>query len=171
MMQDYRRWDIMDELKKALSGEESKYNKTTLKAIDHLPMTIAEIVGNYSRSEKKKADIQRLADICGCSQAFITEILATELGADALPKSGRPRKKKEEKKENKQSPVQTSKVPAKKSPVKKEKVSWIIMEMIRTKLDLLETEINEKNKELKRLQTDFQDLVDFIETHEEKERG
>lgn len=146
--------------------ELDKYDKETQKAILKLNMTLAEIAGNYERSDKKVADISRLAQLNGCPKALIEKIIETELGKDWLPK-------KRVRKTSKVAPVQPDKVPAK-APEKKpkEKVSTYVMMVVQDRMDEVNGALMELTREIfqleqrkKELEGIYEEYVDFMETH------
>lgn len=69
-----------------------KYDGYDRRIIQRLPMTLAEIVGNYRRSDKKVDDVKRLMELNGCGRDIIERIIVMELGADALPKKRKKQK-------------------------------------------------------------------------------
>jgi hypothetical protein len=64
----------------AFFKKRDKYAPEVRRAINRLHMTVGEITANYRQSDKRASDIQRLADLNGCSKALIKEILNKELG-------------------------------------------------------------------------------------------
>lgn len=146
--------------------ELDKYDKETQKVILKLNMTLAEIAGNYERSDRKSTDITRLAQLNGCPKALIEKIIETELGKDWLPK-------KNVRKTNKVSLVQPKTVPTE-APEKKvkEKVSTYVMIAVQDRMDEVNSALMEITREIfqmeerkKELEGIYEEFVGFMETH------
>lgn len=120
-------------------------------------MTAGEIRDNWMHSDRKRSDIQRLADLNGCMPEEMEEILEKMCG-DVPKKRGR--KKTSE----------TGKEAGKKQ---KEKVGRTVIYAVESRMDEINAQLAELEREIfvmeqkkEEMEKAYRELTDFMDTHE-----